>query len=154
MAKFPTEVERSVIVSVPLTDAYKYLWNVLGSSKCVPGLGHCKKVGKDTYQFVFEERTSGPVSLVAQYTAKYEGNGKDLIAFKGTGADGDNTDVKGSIKLCPNEGGGTKIILRQMLAPDTPVPRLFQSVVRGFVQKESSAAVGEYLSNIKKALEK
>jgi carbon monoxide dehydrogenase subunit G len=139
---------------VPVNDAYRYLWDVLGSSKCVPGLEQCKRVGKDTYQFVFEERKTGPVSVVAQYTAKYEGNGKDVIAFKGTGAKGDNTDVNGSIRLRPHSDGGTKIILRQMLAPETPVPRLFQSVVRSFVEKESSAAVGEYLSNIKKALEK
>ena len=58
MAKFPTEVESSVTVKVPIEKAYKYLWDVVGSSKCIPGLASCKKVAPDTYRFVYEERST------------------------------------------------------------------------------------------------
>src|SRR5512139_3328522 len=153
MAKFPTEVERSVTVKVPISQAYDYLWDVVGSSACVPGLANCKRVGKDTYRFVYEERSTGPVSLVPRYTARYEGNGKDRIAFEGTGAEGDNTDVTGVIRLQASGDGATKISLKQMLAPDTPVPRLLQSLIRSFVDKEAADAVKQYLANVKRALE-
>ncbi|HUI27291.1 MAG TPA: hypothetical protein VL403_14510, partial [Candidatus Kryptonia bacterium] len=75
MAKFPTEVERTVTVKVPLARAYEFLWDVVGSSRCIPGIDACKRVGDDTYRFVYEERSTGPVSLVVRYTARYQGNG-------------------------------------------------------------------------------
>src|SRR5215470_11720767 len=153
MAKFPTEVERSVTVKAPLARVYKYLWDVVGSSPCIPGLDSCKSVGNDTYRFQYEERSTGPVSMTVQYTARYDGNGKDRINFEGTGAKGDNTDVSGSIRLQAAGSGGTKIILQQTLAPDTPVPRLLQGLIRSYVEKEAGDAAKQYLANVKQALE-
>lgn len=153
MAKFPTEVERSVTVKVPIARVYEYLWEVVGSSACIPGLAKCKRIGKDTYRFVYEERSTGPITLVPQYTARYEGNGTDRITFEGTAAEGDNTDVSGVIRLQPSGDGATKVSLKQMLAPDTPVPRLLQSLIRSFVDKEAADAVKQYLANVKRALE-
>ena len=153
MAKFPTEVERSITVRVPLTRAYEYLWDVVGSSPCIPGLDSCKRVGKDTYRFVFEERSTGPVSLVVRYTARYQGNGTDQISFESTSAQGDITDVIGLIRLQPAGSDGTRIHLRQMLAPDTPIPRLFQGLIKSFVEREAADAVRHYLTGVKRALE-
>lgn len=154
MAKFPTEVERSVTVKVPLQKAYGYLWDVVGSSTCIPGLNKCKCVAEDTYHFHYEERSTGPISMVVQYTARYEGNGKDRITFEGTGAQNDNTDVSGLIRLQASGPDSTRIILRQTLAPDTPVPRLLQGLIRSFVESAAADAVKEYLANVKRALEK
>ena len=134
--------------------AYEYLWDVVGSSSCIPGLDSCKEVGKDTYRFVYRERSTGPVSLVVRYTARYEGNGVDQIAFASTAAKGDNTDVSGVIRLRPHGADATRITLRQMIAPDTPIPRLLQTLVRSFVEREAAEGVGQYLANVKKALEK
>lgn len=153
MAKFPTEVERSVTVKVPLAKAYKYLWDVVGSSACIPGIDGCKSVGKDTYHFKYQERSTGPVSMVVRYTAKYSGNGKDRIDFEGTNAKDDNTEVAGSIHMQASGSDATKITLKQMLAPDTPVPRLLQGLLKSFVEQEASDAVKEYLANVKKTLE-
>ena len=153
MAKFPTEVERSVTVKVPLAKAYAYLWDVVGSSTCIPGLDACKAVGGDTYRFVYEERTTGPVSMVVRYTAKYDGNGTDRIAFEGTSAHDDNTDVSGVIRLQASGADATKITLKQTLAPDTPVPRLLQGLLKSFVEKEAADAVKQYLANVKRRLE-
>src|SRR6185295_1989956 len=119
MAKFPTETERSVTVKAPVNEVYGYLWDVVGSSKCIPGIDTCKRVGRDTYRFIFEERSTGPVSMVVQYTARYQGDGKSTITFEGTGAEGDNTAVKGTIRLQEAGPGATKIVLHQTLAPDT-----------------------------------
>ncbi|MFI5365313.1 MAG: SRPBCC family protein [Candidatus Binatia bacterium] len=152
MAKFPTEVERSITVNVPLAKAYAYLWDVVGSSSCIPGLDNCKAVGKDTYRFASEERSTGPVSLVVRYTARYEGNGTDRISFEGTAAKDDNTDVNGTIRLHAN-GDATKITLRQMIAPDTPIPRLLQGLIKSFVEREAAAGVRQYLASVKRALE-
>ncbi len=152
MAKFPTEVERSVTVNVPLAKAYAYLWDVVGSSSCVPGLDNCKQTGKDTYRFAYEERSTGPVSLTVRYTARYEGNGTDRITFEGTAAKGDNTDVNGTIRLHAN-GDATKVTLRQTIAPDTPIPRLLQSLIKSFVEREAAEGVRQYLANVKRALE-
>ena len=66
MAKFPTEVERSVTVKVPIERAYAYFWDVVGSSHCVPGIERCKDVGTNTYLFTFKERSAGLVSLVVR----------------------------------------------------------------------------------------
>ena len=154
MAKFPTEVERSVTVKVPLAQVYRYLWDVVGSSPCIPGLDSCKSVGNDTYRFQFEERSTGPVSMTVRYTARYDGNGKDRITFEGTGAKGDNTDVTGSIRLQTAGAGATKIVLQQTLAPDTPVPRLLQGFIRSYVEKEAGDAAKQYLANVKQALER
>lgn len=153
MAKFPTEVERSVTVRVPQVQAYKYLWDVVGSSRCIPGIASCKQVADDTYHFLYAERSTGPVSLVVRYTARYEGNGKDKITFEGTGAKGDNTDVRGVIRLQPSGAATTRIVLRQTLAPDTPVPRLLQGLIRSFVEREAADAVKQYLAKLKEALE-
>ena len=152
MAKFPTQVEISVTVKVPIEKAHKYLWDVVGSSECIPGLASCKKAGAGTYKFLYAARSTGPVTMSVQYTARYETDGKSTISFKGAGAKGDNTDVEGEIRL-QKSGDGTKITLRQMLAPDTPVPSLLQGLIRGFVNKEASAAATEYLANVKKTLE-
>jgi carbon monoxide dehydrogenase subunit G len=153
MAKFPTEVERSITVKVPLSKAYKYLADVVGSSECIPGLATCKKVADDTYRFVYQERSTGPVTMSVQYTARYDNDGKSAIRFTSAPAKGDNTDVEGEIKLQKSGADATKITLRQKLAPDTPVPTLLQGLIRGFVEKEASSVAAEYLSNLKRALE-
>ena len=152
MAKFPTEIERSVTGKAPLDKLDKYLWDVVGSSKCIPGLASCKKAGKDTYAFLYNERSAAGISMTVRYTAAYEGDGKSAITFKSTAATGDNTDVDGSLRLSKS-GDGTKIALRQMLAPDTPVPSLLQRLVKSFAEKEADAAAQEYLANLKRALE-
>ncbi|MBX3026005.1 SRPBCC family protein [bacterium] len=152
MAKFPTEVEGSVTVKVPIEKAYKYLWDVVGSSKHIPGLASCKKVGNDTYRFVYDERSTAGLTMKVQYTAAYETDGKTSIVFVSAPAKGDNTDVDGEIRF-QKAGTGTKITLRQMVAPDTPVPSLLQRLVKSFAEKEASATVKEYLANVKEALE-
>ena len=152
MAKFPTEVEHSVTVKVPMERAYRYLWDVVGSAHCIPGLASCKRVATDTFRFVYAERSTGPVSLSVQYTARYATDGKATISFASTAAKGDNTDVDGELRL-QKSGNATKITLRQTLAPDTPVPRLLQGLIRGMVEKEAGAAAREYLANVKQALE-
>ena len=65
---------------------------------------------------------------------------------------GDNTDVDGELRL-QKSGDGTKITLRQMLAPDTPVPALLQRLVRVVRRQGSERAAAEYLANVKQALE-
>lgn len=152
MAKFPTDVEGSITVKVPIEKVYKYLWDVVGSSTCIPGLASCKKAAKDTYRFVFEERSAAGLTMKVQYTAAYETDGKSTIKFVSASGKGDNTDVDGEIRL-QKSGTGTKITLRQMVAPDTPVPMLLQRLVKSFAEKEANATVKEYLANIKEALE-
>ena len=153
MAKFPTEVERSVTVKVPIAKAYKYLWDVVRSSSCIPEIDTCEKAGKDTFRFCFQEKSAGPISLTVRYTCKYEGNGSDEITFESTAAEEDNTDVSGRIRFKASGDDATKIVLWQRVAPDTPVPTLLQGFVRSRVEKESGEAVRQYLANVKKALE-
>jgi carbon monoxide dehydrogenase subunit G len=152
MAKFPTEIERSVTVKVPIEKAYKYLWDVVGSSACIPGLASCRKVATNTYQFSYEPRSTAGVSMTVVYTAAYKGDGKSSIAFKSVAGESDNTDVDGELRL-QKSGDGTKITLRQMVAPDTPVPSLLQRLVKSFAQKEADDTVKDYLANLKKKLE-
>jgi carbon monoxide dehydrogenase subunit G len=125
---------------------------VVGSSPCIPGLATCKKVSPNTFKFTYEERSTGPVTMTVQYTAKYDGDGKTAIHFVSTAATGDNTDVDGTITLSKS-GSGTKITLRQKLAPDTPVPMLLQGLIRSFVEKEAGDVAKVYLGNLKQALE-
>ena len=153
MAKFPTQVEGSITVKVPLDKAYRFLWDVVGSAKCIPGLASCKRVADDTYRFNYKERSAGPITMSLQYTASYETDGKARISFVGTGAKGDNADVDGELRLQKSGADATKITLRQKLAPDTPVPALLQGLIRGLVEKEAATAVNEYLANVKRALE-
>ncbi len=152
MAKFPTTVEKSITVKAPIDEVYAYLWDAVASSSCIAGIDHCDKVGEATYRFVFEPKSVGPVSMAVQYTATYEGNGTDSITFKTFGADGDNTDVEGIARLKAN-GDSTKIVLKQMTAPDTPVPRLLQGMLRSFVESEAEGTIKTFLSNLKKQLE-
>jgi hypothetical protein len=154
MAKIPTDAEGAVVLHVPLPRAYAYLWDVVGSSACIPRLASCTRVAPETYRFVYEERSIGPLSMVAQYTACYEGNGTDRIAFAGTGAPGDNADVRGVISLRADGPDTTHVTLAQHLAPDTPVPRLLQGLVRSFVERETREAVAAYLLNVKRELER
>lgn len=152
MAKFPTEVTESVVVPVALADAYAFFWDVVGSARCIPGLDRCDQTAGDVYRFIFQERSTGPVSMCVTYTARYTGNGTDEIRFVGTSADGDNTDVDGTIRLEPVDAGHTRVTIRQMLAPDTPVPRLLQGLIKSFVQGEAATAVSTYLKNVAKTL--
>lgn len=151
MAKFPTEVEESIVVSAAPDRTYAFLWDVAGSARCIPGIDRCDSVGPDTYRFLYQERSTGPVSMVLRYTAKYRGNGKDEISFEGISADGDNCDVRGRIRLAA-EGAGTRISMKQMLAPDTPVPRLLQTLIRSFVEAETSKGMRDYLAGVQRAL--
>jgi carbon monoxide dehydrogenase subunit G len=153
MAKFPTEAERSITVKAPLARVYKFLWDVLGSADCVPGLDSCKRVGNDTYRFVYREVSAGPVSHVARYTARYEGNGTDRITFASIPSKDANTDVAGFFRLHASGPNSTKIILRQTAAADSPVPRLLHGFIRSFVERHASDLVKQHLANIKRVLE-
>jgi carbon monoxide dehydrogenase subunit G len=153
MAKFPTEVERSIDVNVPPDKAYAFMWDVVGSAGCIPGIDRCTGAGSDTYHFLFKERSAGPVSMTVRYTSRYETNGKDEITFESITAKDDNTDAAGSIRIVPT-AKGARITLRQRIAPDTPVPRLVQGMIRSLVEREAGQAVEEYLANVKRTLEK
>src|SRR5262244_4051057 len=120
MAKFPTDVDESVTIAAPQKRVYAYLWDVVGSSRCVPDLATCERVGPDTYCFVSRERSAGPVSMVARYTAHYEGNGVDAIRFESLPREGDNTDVRGTIALEESGEAATRVRFTQTIAPDTP----------------------------------
>ena len=152
MAKFPTEVTQSAVVPVSLADAYAFFWDVAGSARCIPGLARCESLGGDIYRFLYEERSTGPVSMTVQYTARYTGNGTDEIRFEGTSAPDDNTDVTGVIRLERVGERETKVVLTQTLAPDTPVPRLLQGLIKSFVQGEAAKAAGDYLANATRTL--
>ncbi len=152
MAKFPTEVERSVTLRIPLAQAYAFFWDVVGSSRCIPGIDRCEPAGPDTYRFIFQERSTGPVSMIVRYTARYTGNGADEIRYRGVSASDDNTDVDGVIHLSAHGAGGTRVTLRQTIAPDTPVPRLLQGLIKSFVQKEADTAVAQYLAAVARAV--
>jgi carbon monoxide dehydrogenase subunit G len=153
MAKFPTEVTESVVVPVPLTEAYAFFSDVPTSARCIPSLDRCEPNGEENvYRFVFEERTTGPVSMCVTYTARYVTNGTDRVDFESIGAPGDNTDVNGTISLETVDAGHTRITARQMLAPDTPVPRLLQGFIKSFVESEATKAARGYLANVAQRL--
>jgi carbon monoxide dehydrogenase subunit G len=153
MAKYPTAVEGSVSVKAPLARAYGFMLDVLGRFRCVPGLASCTRVGADRYRFVFEEVSRGPIRFVTCYTARYLGNGSDSITFASVTEPDDNTDVTGTIRLRPTRAGATTIALRQRVAPDLPVPRLFQAMARPLLEREAAAVMEQELANIKQALE-
>ena len=44
MAKFPTEIERSVTVKVPMSTVYDYLWDVVGMGRQTTDSPTCMKV--------------------------------------------------------------------------------------------------------------
>jgi carbon monoxide dehydrogenase subunit G len=152
MAKFPTEVERTATLRVPMAQAYAFFWDVVGSSRCIPGVDRCEPAGENTYRFIYQERSTGPVSMIIRYTAQYSGNGTDEIHFRGGGAADDNTDVDGVIRLAPNGPDETRVTIRQTIAPDTPVPRLLQGLIKSFVQKEAETAVAQYLDAVTRAV--
>lgn len=152
MAKFPTEVERTATLPVPMAQAYAFFWDVIGSSHCIPGVDRCEPAGENTYRFIYRERSTGPVSMIIRYTAHYSGNGTDEIHFHGGGAADDNTDVEGVIRLAPHGPGATQVTIRQTIAPDTPVPRLLQGLIKSFVQKEAETAVAQYLDAVTRAV--
>lgn len=152
MAKFPTEVTESVVVPVPLAEAYAFFADVPGSARCIPGIDRCEAGDPDVYRFVFEERSTGPVSMCVTYTARYVGNGTDRVDFESIGAPGDNTDVNGTISLASVDAGHTRVTARQMIAPDTPVPRLLQGLIKSFVEGEAAKAARGYLANVARRL--
>lgn|SRR5512145_485360 len=153
MAKFPTEVDESVTIAAPRQRVYAYFWDVVGASRCVPDLATCERVGPDTYRFVSRERSAGPVSMVARYTARYEGNGVDTIRFESVPLESDNTDVRGLIALEEGAQATTRVRFTQTIAPDTPVPRLVQGLIRSFVQREAASAVRGFLDNVRQEVE-
>lgn len=154
MAKFPTTVEKSVTIHVPIAEVYAFLWDVLVASKCLPGIDSCTAVGNDVYEFILQERSTGPVSLVVRYNARFEGNGTDRIAFRGIGAAQDNTDIEGEFRLKAANAGSTRVTLKQFVAPETPVPRLLQGFLKSFVESEAADTVQGYLLNLKAELER
>ncbi len=153
MPKFPTETEYSVTVKRPMAEVYEHLWDVVGTTRLIPGLDSCKALGGDRYHFQYEEKSSGPISLVVRYTAQYEGNGKNEITYKSIGGKKDNTDVEGTIHLRSKGTKSTEITLHQMMAPEMPVPRLLQPLVRPIVQREATDGLRAYLEAVKQTLE-
>lgn len=153
MAKFRTQVEKSVTVNVPLARVYEFLTDVLGSARCIPGLVSCKRVRPDTYRFLYQEVAAGPIRHVVRYTARYECNGTDRITFASLPANDANTDVSGAFRLQASGPDATRITLRQEVAPDTPVPRLLHGVIRSFIEDSAGRLVKQHLANVKRALE-
>jgi carbon monoxide dehydrogenase subunit G len=153
VAKFPTTVERSVVVRVPVTLAYQYLSDVARSAGCIPSIARCERVGEDTWHFASKERSVGPITMSVCYTARYQGNGKDRIVFRSVGAEGDSADIDGTFILRALGEDTTRIELRQMIAPETPVPRLLQGVIRSFVEREAAGEIEQFLDGVRRALE-
>ena len=155
MAKFPTTSSAEITVATTMKKAYAFLWNVGDEAHrlCVDGLEKCDECGDDTYLFVFEPKSAGPVSIDIRYTSHYEGNGKDRIDFKSVDAEGDNTEVEGHLALSSAGRGKTTIRIEQTIAPETPVPRLVQSLVRSIAESEAAEGVKQYLEKVKAALE-
>ena len=91
--------------------------------------------------------------MVARYTARYEGNGVDTIRFESLPLDSDNTDVRGWIALEEGAQAVTRVRFTQTIAPDTPVPRLVQGLIRSFVQREAASAVRGFLDNVRREVE-
>src|SRR5262249_8476893 len=121
---------------------------------CVPDLATCERVGPDTYRFVSRERSAGPVSMVARYTAHYEGNGVDRIRFESLPVEGDNTDVRGTIVLEQPAETATGLRFTATMRPGAPVPRLVQGLIRSFVEREAASAVRGFLGNVQREMEK
>src|SRR5262245_26863682 len=153
MPKFPTDVNESVTIAAPRERVYAYFCDVVGSSHCLPDLATSERAGADTYRFISRERSAGPVSMVARYTARYEGNSVDTIRFESLPVESDNTDVRGVIALEKAGEADTRVVLTQTIAPDTPVPRLLQGLVRSFVQREAASAVRGFLDNVRREME-
>ena len=153
MAKLPAEVEKSITVKAPAARAYGFLWDVLGSAYCIPGLVACKRISDNTYEFLFREISAGPVSHVVRYTARYEGNGTDRISFTSVPASKANTEIDGVFRLQARDPETTRITLRQKVVSDSPIPRLLVGMVRSFVDDNASSLVKKHLANIKCALE-
>ena len=154
MAKFPTDIDESISVAVTPAEAYAYLWDVVRSAGCIPGLARCEATGGDVYRFFFEERSAMGVSMAIRYTARYSGNGRDAIDFQSVDAAESNADVTGALRLSPDGAGGTRIAMRQTVAPDTPVPRLLQGLARTYVQGEAAKSAQDFLANVKRLLER
>lgn len=153
MAKIPVQVDKSITVNVPQEKVYAFLADVVSSAQCIPGIDKCVRAGDDTYRFVYKERSTGPIKVVMQYTSHYEMDGKGRIRYKSIGAQGDSADIDGEIQVEKSGADAARIVLKQTLAPETPVPRLLQALARSFVEKEAAAGVDEYLANVKRALE-
>lgn len=75
------------------------------------------------------------------------------ILFEGISAAEDNTDVRGQLRLWP-EQDRTRVTLKQRLALDTPVPWLLQSLIRSFVEAEAGGAARNSLANLRDTLVK
>jgi carbon monoxide dehydrogenase subunit G len=153
LAKFPTDIDESITVAVPQAEAYAYLWDVVRSAACIPGLARCEPSGDDVYRFFFAERSAIGISMAIRYSARYSGNGRDAIDFQSVEAAESNTDVNGALRLSHDGAGGTRIAMRQTVAPDTPVPRLLQGLARTYVQGEAAKSAQEFLANVKRTLE-
>jgi carbon monoxide dehydrogenase subunit G len=153
MARFPTEVDRAVLVHVPAARAYEYLADVRRSAGCIPSIARCERVGDDTWRFTSKDRSVGPLTMSVRYTARYEGNGRDRIDFRSVGADGDNADIDGTFTLQSLDADTTRIELRQMIAPETPVPRLLQGAIRTFVEREAATEIEQFLDGVRRSLE-
>ncbi len=91
--------------------------------------------------------------MVAIYTARYEGNGVDTIRFESLPLEGENTDVRGVIALEEAAEASTRVRFTQTIAPDTPVPRLLQGLIRSFVEREAASAVRGFLDNVRREVE-
>ncbi|MGD9764422.1 MAG: SRPBCC family protein [Candidatus Binatia bacterium] len=153
MAKFPTAMESATTVAVPIARVYAMLWDVVGSSSCIPGLARCTRVGPQTYAFAYREVSLAGVSMAVRYTTRYEGDGERVIRFTSVDAPEDNTEVDGELRL-ESAGDGTRIALRQTLAPNTPVPALLQRMVKSVAEREADRVANRYMQNLKQALER
>jgi len=91
--------------------------------------------------------------MVARYTAHYEGNGVDRIRFESLPVEDDNTDVRGTIVLERTAESTTRVRFTQTIAPDTPVPRLLQGLIRSFVEREAASAIRGFLGNVQREME-
>ena len=61
--------------------------------------------------------------------------------------------MRGTLVLERAEQTGTRVRLTQMIAPDTPVPRLVQGLIRSFVQREVASSVRGFLGNVQREME-
>jgi uncharacterized membrane protein len=150
MVMLEATAERSLRIRAPIDQVLAAVLQVEVTGLFWPGVRAITPLGDATYRWELEPRRTLGIEFTAQYTSRYENNGRDQVTFDTVSG---NVKSRGRWRLAAS-GAHTETVLQITSEVEVPVPRLLKKPAELFARKEVQEGIDAQLQALRKHLER
>ncbi|HEX2573590.1 MAG TPA: SRPBCC family protein [Polyangia bacterium] len=150
MAKIAATEERTLIVSAPLEEVYRFFSSPALLREETPGVERFELLGPGKARWVLVEKAEKGIRFQADFTVEYVAQAGDRVTWRtvATEGAGGNLDTIGEVLLRRLDDDRTEIHYRETLAPDLPITPILAALFRPIVAREVRADIGRFLDRV------